>query len=377
MTLNTNSRVFEEVGRGLDRESSQTLYWQTRDLIEQRIVSRQLRPGDRIPSQRELSKLWGISEVTVRRAMQELAARGLIRSRAGSGTLVIGVEDINVPTRPGAVSTIESVGIVFTGRNDGYPFVRPMVEGIERGCQGEVALQLFDLSTGKTCTPGAIESLPLSGVDALILESPISLPMVLRCQRQSIPYVLQYSDLADGQSRCVVVNYTTGVLQAVDHLVNQRGRRDIALVTAMHQRFSTGKLLDAFGVARMVHGLPENKQWVTCAGYEEEDGYHATRELLSLSKKPNAILFASDYQARGGLIAAQEMSVSVPDALSIVGTGNLLREREWPVPLSTVDLCFDEVGYRSMAMLYALVAKDVSKPVRCSVQSRFIAGRTS
>jgi DNA-binding LacI/PurR family transcriptional regulator len=92
---------------------------------------------------------------------------------------------------------------------------------------------------------------------------------------------------------------------------------------------------------------------------------------------PNAILFASDYQARGGLIAAQEMGVYVPGDLSIIGTGNLLREREWPVPLSTIDLAFDDIGFTSMDLLYAMVNHEADVPMRRSVSSRFIPGKTS
>lgn len=377
MVQSQTIQVFEAVGRVLDRSSPTSLYGQTRDLIEQRISSHQLRPGDRVPTQRELSKLWGISEVTVRRAMQELAARGLIQSKAGSGTLVVGPAGSGQLPPTACNSALGSVGIVFAGLSDGYPFMRPMIEGIERGCHGKVAIQILDLSSRLISDPGVADTISLADVDALILESPVSLPLVLRCQRQAIPYVLQYSDLADGQSHCVVVNYTTGVLQAVDHLVNQRSRRGIALVTAKHQRFSTGKLLDAFNVAGMVHGFDVKEHWTVYAGYEESDGYNATKRLLSQSPRPDAIMFASDYQARGGLIAAKEVGVNVPESLSIIGMGNLLREREWPIPISTIDLCFDEVGYNSMDLLYAQATHDGGVPLRRSVPSRFMKGQTS
>ncbi len=369
-------QIFEAVGRELNSDAASTLYDQTRDLLEQQINKRQLKPGDRIPSQRQLSKLWGISEVTVRRAMQALAARGLIRSRAGSGTIVIGPPqhaDENTPATP---SAIRSVGIVFSGISDGYPFIQPMLEGLESACDGQLAMQMIDYAS-LSVTNEDTEPAFLSGVDALILESPVNLSLIMACQRKAIPYVLQYSDLADGCSRCVVVNYTTGVLQAINHLVQHRNRKSIALVLAKQQRFSTGKLMDAFGVARMMYDLPFNEAWIKYAGYQEADGYDATIELLSQPEKPDAIIYASDFQARGGLIAAQESGVDVPGSLSIIGTGKLLREREWPVQLSTIDICFNEVGRHTMALLNGLAAHQADTPLRCSVFSRFIPGQTS
>ncbi|OUC99075.1 PLP-dependent aminotransferase family protein [Streptosporangium minutum] len=47
-----------------------------------------LRPGDRLPSSRELVRLHGVSPVTVSRALARLAAEGRVITRPGSGTYV-------------------------------------------------------------------------------------------------------------------------------------------------------------------------------------------------------------------------------------------------------------------------------------------------
>ncbi len=46
------------------------------------------RPGDRLPSERELSTRWGVARMTVRNAMDTLVAEGLVVRRQGSGTYV-------------------------------------------------------------------------------------------------------------------------------------------------------------------------------------------------------------------------------------------------------------------------------------------------
>ncbi|GLW08486.1 transcriptional regulator [Microtetraspora sp. NBRC 13810] len=47
-----------------------------------------LRPGDRLPSSRELMRVHGVSPVTVSRALGQLAAEGRVVTRPGSGTFV-------------------------------------------------------------------------------------------------------------------------------------------------------------------------------------------------------------------------------------------------------------------------------------------------
>jgi GntR family phosphonate transport system transcriptional regulator len=52
------------------------------------IASGQIRPGDRIPTEQELARRFGVHRHTVRRAMTALAQRGLIRIEQGRGTFV-------------------------------------------------------------------------------------------------------------------------------------------------------------------------------------------------------------------------------------------------------------------------------------------------
>lgn len=56
--------------------------------IEQRVLEGRLKPGDRLPSERDLSVQLGVSRASLREAIQKLAARGLLDSRQGGGTFV-------------------------------------------------------------------------------------------------------------------------------------------------------------------------------------------------------------------------------------------------------------------------------------------------
>ena len=47
-----------------------------------------LRPGDRLPAERELAAQIGVSRPSVRAGLHALAAMGVVRSRHGSGTYI-------------------------------------------------------------------------------------------------------------------------------------------------------------------------------------------------------------------------------------------------------------------------------------------------
>jgi GntR family transcriptional regulator len=64
------------------------LYAQIAEGILARIESGELSPGDRLPSERQLSRMLGVNRLTVRRALEMLASQGLLLRRQGDGTYV-------------------------------------------------------------------------------------------------------------------------------------------------------------------------------------------------------------------------------------------------------------------------------------------------
>jgi GntR family transcriptional regulator len=73
----------------LDRdETSVPLYVQIADIMLDRIESGELAPGDRLPSERELSERLDINRLTLRRALRILEVQGLLVRRQGSGTYI-------------------------------------------------------------------------------------------------------------------------------------------------------------------------------------------------------------------------------------------------------------------------------------------------
>ncbi|WP_292870421.1 GntR family transcriptional regulator [Mesorhizobium sp.] len=59
-------------------------------LVAKAIAAGELRPGAVLPSERDMAVALGISRVTVRKALAELVAKGLIAQRHGSGNYVCG-----------------------------------------------------------------------------------------------------------------------------------------------------------------------------------------------------------------------------------------------------------------------------------------------
>jgi GntR family transcriptional regulator len=57
-------------------------------MIERALEAGEWAPGDAIPSELDLASRFGVSQGTVRKAVQALAAENLLVRRQGSGTFV-------------------------------------------------------------------------------------------------------------------------------------------------------------------------------------------------------------------------------------------------------------------------------------------------
>ena len=71
-----------------DKDSSIPLYQQLKELILEALAQGTLQPSDRLPSERQLSELMGISRLTVRHALNDLVNAGWLVPKTGKGTYV-------------------------------------------------------------------------------------------------------------------------------------------------------------------------------------------------------------------------------------------------------------------------------------------------
>jgi GntR family transcriptional regulator len=72
----------------INRDSPIPAYYQIALAIRNRILQQEWEIGQRIPSETELAKLYGVSRVTMRQAIAELVKDGVLERKRGSGTFI-------------------------------------------------------------------------------------------------------------------------------------------------------------------------------------------------------------------------------------------------------------------------------------------------
>ena len=82
----------ESIFKTIDAERRGTTFEEVVSQLREMIHSGELRPGDRLPPERDLAKLLGVSRPTLRAGISSLAAVGVLQPRRGAGTFVVEAE---------------------------------------------------------------------------------------------------------------------------------------------------------------------------------------------------------------------------------------------------------------------------------------------
>lgn len=72
----------------IDRNSPLPLYYQLKEILQNKIQDGEWKPGEQIPTEEIIQKEYGLSRTTVRQALQEMERAGQVTRQAGRGTFV-------------------------------------------------------------------------------------------------------------------------------------------------------------------------------------------------------------------------------------------------------------------------------------------------
>ncbi len=92
--------------------------------------------------------------------------------------------------------------------------------------------------------------------------------------------------------------------------------------------------------------------------YDMNAGAAATERLLEKHPDLDAIVFASDIQAFGGLKKLREKKIEVPGTIAVIAFDDTPNARRVFPPLSSVKQPFQELGYVATKMLLEAIAGD-------------------
>ncbi|WP_339255547.1 GntR family transcriptional regulator [Paenibacillus sp. FSL R5-0713] len=212
------------------------LYQQIQDYIRKFIASENMKPGDRIPTEKELMERFNVSKITVVNALTGLANEKLIARVPGKGSFVAeGTDEADTafsesPAVKGGRSSTRMIGVIMPTIHD-YFAIR-LIEGIEQSLNQEGYRSMIMLTHGNIeKEKDAIRELKALGTEGLLI-FPVDEgnynEEILGMKLSGFPFLLIDRYLPGVETHYIAADGRLGVKLAVEHLW-ELGHRDIAI----------------------------------------------------------------------------------------------------------------------------------------------------
>ncbi len=176
---------------------------------------------------------------------------------------------------------------------------------------------------------------------------------------------------------CVSLDDEESACLVTEHLI-QHGYKKIAHLSGP-ERVLIGKArLNGFEKALRNNQIPFNQKLVVEAGLQEQDGYVAMKKLLSLPKDewPRAVVAVNDPAAFGAMKAINEVGLSIPGDIAIVGFSDDIRAELIEPPLTTIRQNAYEIGKKAVEKLLDLIENKESGIEEIVVKGELVIRRS-
>lgn len=319
-------------------------YQQVRQHIVAQIDRGELKPGDKLPAEEEYVKSLGVSSITVRKALTDLAADGLISRVKGTGSFV----SDHAPEQQSS----RLIALVLSAED--YRDASYM--SIIRGAQQMVAdfgysliIEWSDQSIARERS--IIQKMIDRQVDGFLIYpfDPVrSEPNFALIEGQQIPYVLIDRYNPDHPTYFAGSNNYEGGSQATKKLL-QMGHTKIKFAGFHFFLSSERERFDGYCSAMREAGLP-----ITSESLLNPVDFDLLAESVR-REETTAVFCCNDKLATKVVTQLLERGVRVPEDVSILGFDDWEDLRHFPIGLSTVRQDFERLGGHAANLLLSAV----------------------
>lgn len=310
--------------------------------LNDKILSGKYKPGQRIPSETQLSRSFGVSRLTVGRAMNELEAAGLIERKAGSGSFVS-----NSPAK-----RARTFGLLIPELGETEIF-EPICQGIARATRITQDELLWGAATRgvESAEQQAMElcdyyvEKSVSGVFFAPLEyTPerrvVNMRILRTLESAAIPVVLLDRDVCDypERSNCDLVgidNRRAGY-SVTKHLI-ELGCKRILFLASPGAAPTVGQRLAGYREAMSIANLPVQI-------HIGQVGSNRWIANLIAEHRPDGLACANDRTAGQAMVCLNELGIEIPSSLRIVSIDDVKYAPLLHVPLTTLRQPCHDIG---------------------------------
>ncbi len=348
-------------------------YNQIEEELKALILEEKIKPGEKMPSENVLSKQYGVSRQTVRKAISDLVNEGFVYAVQGSGTYCSDASRFKKDSK--------DIAVVMTYLSD-YIFPK-VISGIDSVLsENGYSIVLKNTNNSRTREIKCLEELIEKNIDGIIIEPSKSnvfckhKDLYDRLDKYGIPYIFiqgSYSVMEDKPH--VIMDDEKGAYLLTGYLISQGHKNIIGVFKSDDTQGQNRHKGYAKALAKA--GLtydPENVIWF----YTEDRAVHPytnLQKMIKSGKKVDAIVAYNDQIAFHLIKAIRELGLKVPQDISITGYDNSQPAANTDITLTTIVHPQQELGKIAAQMLLKMIrGEEVEK--RIVVEPELVIGNS-
>lgn len=164
-----------------------------------------------------------------------------------------------------------------------------------------------------------------------------------KIQERNLPIVVFDRVTPDLIAPSVRIDNEDGGFQATEHLIEQ-GYKRIAILAGPKNLGISNKRMDGYLNALKKYKIKKEDALIIHCDFNQDYAYFATKELLAMKKRPDAIFTISDRMAIGAMLAIKEKGLKMPDDIGLVGFNNEPVTNLVTPSISSIEMSAFEVG---------------------------------
>ena len=277
-----------------------------------------------MPSQQDVANLAKVSFMTVSRVINNQPnVKEETRLKVLSAIRELGYYP-DATARALNTGKTKNIGVVFP--HEEYIFSHPFFVELSIALEEQLSKRGYHLFLGMNRTGGGYEDsisfLSERKVDGLILIAPLKDdPIIDRLKKADLPYIFLNGRGREDDSTFVDTDNIQGTEFLMHHLF-ELGHERIAFVTGNMSEINANDRYNTYINELKKMDIKFDNKLIYMGDWSIESGYSAFNTLIKRNDDITAIVFSNDQMALGGIRAAYEKNIYIPEDISICGYDN-------------------------------------------------------
>jgi len=320
---------------------------------------------DKLPGERTLAKSFGFSYMTIRKAIDNLVAEGILYKVPTRGTFIA--------DRKTSKKTTNVIGYfldnnIIAGLTS--PYYSLIFDALEKQATKH-GYSLIYFSNFKDTS--SIKR--MSRVDGVIASCFPRIESTIHEINNTMPMVVIDNSSSDKSIPSIIIDNFNAITDSLDYLY-ELGHRRIGFVTGLEDSDVGTNRFVGYKKGLTSHGLKLNEKLVYQGNFSYESGLAGADYFLSLKKPPTAIMCANDSMAIAALGKIIQSGSNVPDDISIIGFDDIAVASQIHPPLTTISAPITKIAELAVDMLVSQIQNREIANTHIALPAKLVKRRT-